>query len=252
MNPTRFNFLKVQISAESLSTATSKVLGYSFKKPDYICFPDASVVKAANDDPLLLDILNHSYLTLPDGKPSQLAAKLQGFKNVSTVSGFYLMKNLLNSGLTHYFYGGDEQVLKKMKIYLENDFPDAKVLGYKSPPFVPVNGIKSNPQIAEDIAQITKLKPDIVWIGISSPKQDYLMHYHFKSFDHSLMIGVGGVFLYVSDDSLKSPEWVKKIGMRWVYRLSKEPKRLWPKYYETILFLLKNSGFFIKSALHRA
>lgn len=252
MNSIRFNFLQVRISAENLGTATEKISRFPFKKSGYVCFPDASVVKAASEDALLLDILNNSFLTLPDGKPSQLAAKVQGFDQVKTVSGYYLLKSLLNSGLTHYFYGGDEEVLKKMASNLLAEFPGSKILGYKSPPFVAVDKIATDLTILNDIVEINKLKPDLVWIGISSPKQDYLMHFHHKSFHKSLLLGVGGVFLYVADGSLKSPEWMKKAGLRWVYRLAKEPKRLWPKYYGTFRFLLANSGFFLNALKNRS
>jgi N-acetylglucosaminyldiphosphoundecaprenol N-acetyl-beta-D-mannosaminyltransferase len=120
------------------------------------------------------------------------------------------------------------------------------VLGYKSPPFVSAREIGSSSQVKADIEQINALKPDLVWIGISSPKQDYLMHHFYQHLDKSLMLGVGGVFLYFADESLRSPEWVKKMGLRWIYRLLKEPKRLWPKYFATIKFLTRNSPFFLR------
>jgi N-acetylglucosaminyldiphosphoundecaprenol N-acetyl-beta-D-mannosaminyltransferase len=66
------------------------------------------------------------------------------------------------------------------------------------------------------------------------------------------MLGVGGVFLYFADGSLKSPEFIKKMGLRWAYRLLKEPSRLWPKYYGTFKFLLGNSGYFLRSYRKRS
>lgn len=245
----RFNFLGVWISKINPAEARQRISEYSFESPGYICFPDASVVKDASKDEFLTNILNSSFLTMPDGKPSQLAAKLQGVKGVKTVSGFHLCKSLLTSNLTHYFYGSDDEGLQKLKEKIESDFPKANVLGYKSPPFVSKGEIEENQTIISDITEINQLKPDLVWIGISSPKQDYLMHFHHKRLDKSLMLGIGGALLYFSDSSMKSPEWIKKIGFRWAYRLAKEPRRLWKKYFDTFCFLFRNSPYFMKAFL---
>lgn len=246
MSNQRFDFLGVQISVTNPTEAVKQVSSYSFAGPGYICFPDASVVKEANADPVLKSILNNAYLTMPDGKPSQVVARLRGKKTVSTVSGFHLSKALLQTDATHYFYGGTDALLVDLRKNLAQQFPQAKILGFKSPPFVPAAEIGQNEQIRRDIEAINQLQPDYIWIGISSPKQDYLMHHHHQSLDRSLMLGVGGVFLYLADESLKSPEWVKKMGLRWAYRLLKEPKRLWPKYYATFSFLFRNSTYFFK------
>lgn len=247
----RFNFLGTSISVINPGEARNQVLAYPYLQPGYVCFPDASVVKDATQDALLTTILNNSYLTMPDGKPSQIAARLQGHHEVTTVSGFYLCQSLLNTKLTHFFYGGDEASLRNIRNAIETSYPDAKVLGYKAPPFVTLNEIQANPLIKQDFEAINKLQPDIIWIGISSPKQDYLMHFHHKQLDKSLLMGIGGAMLYFSDSTLKSPEWIKKIGMRWAYRLAKEPGRLGKKYSSTFRFLLSNTPFFVKCMFHK-
>lgn len=246
MDNSRFDFLGVKISVINPAIAAQKIKEYPFTGPAYICFPDASVVKEAYTDPLLRQVLNTSYLTMPDGKPSQIVARLKGHKTVSTVSGFHLCQALLQTDLTHYFYGGSDATIDSMKKKLQQQFPQAKILGYKAPPFVSAAEIGSSEQVKADIENIRALQPNLVWIGISSPKQDYLMHHFHQHLPQSLMLGVGGVFLYFADESLRSPEWVKKMGLRWAYRLIKEPKRLWPKYYATIKFLLQNRSFFFK------
>lgn len=246
-----FNFLQVKISAVNLKKAIQQITSAGNQLPAYVCFPDASVVLEASKDATLALILDNALLTMPDGKPSQLAARLQGFKEVTTVSGFHLCSALLNTKMSHYFYGGNDEVLRKLKDNIVQNYPDAKVLGYKSPPFIQLENIQSSVVIANDITEINLLKPDLVWVGISSPKQDYLMHHFYEQLDKSLMLGVGGVFLYFADGSLKSPEWVKKVGLRWLYRLVKEPVRLWPKYYRTFVFLIANAGFFVRAFVNR-
>lgn len=246
MSNSQFDFLGVRISVINPADAIKKISNYPFTAPAYICFPDASVIKEASADPLLTNILNNAFLTMPDGKPSQVVGRLRGNRSVSTVSGFHLCKALLQTELTHYFYGGTDALLTDLQKNLQQQFPRARVLGFKAPPFIGLSDIPGSTQMVADMAEINALKPDLVWIGISSPKQDYLMHYHHQRLDKSLMLGVGGVFLYLADESLKSPEWVKKIGLRWAYRLAKEPKRLWPKYYATFKFMIQNSPFFFR------
>jgi len=251
MNPSRFDFLGVQISVINPDEAVKAIRAYDFQAPAYICFPDASVVKEASADPVLTGILNRSLLTMPDGKPSQLVARLKGHKKVSTVSGFHLCKALLQTELTHYFYGGSDEMIPALQANLQREFPQARILGFKSPPFVKATDIAGSTQIKADIEQINQLRPDLVWIGISSPKQDYLMHHFHQQLDRSVMLGVGGVFLYLSDESLKSPEWIKKMGLRWAFRLMKEPKRLWPKYYATGKFLVQHAPFFVRQLAYK-
>lgn len=247
----RFDFLGVQISDINLPKAEAFVKAFPFDRPAYICFPDASVIREAGQDAQLRAILNAALLTMPDGKPSQLAARLQGFKDVRTVSGFHLCKALLQTDLTHYFYGGSEDMLTKIRLNLQANYPKAKILGFKSPPFVEKEAIETNAEIAGDIAAINRTLPDILWIGISSPKQDYLMHHFFQQLDKTIMMGVGGVFLYLADESLKSPEWMKKMGLRWAFRLAKEPARLWPKYLDTFKFLAANIPYFLQLPMKR-
>ncbi len=247
----RFDFMGVHLSVINTSKVFNLIAHRKISIPGYVCFPDTSVVKEANEDPFLASILNKAQLTIPDGKPSQLAAFLKGYDEVETVSGFHLCNALLNTGLSHYFYGGNDTIIRNMQLNIESEFPQANVLGYKAPPFLNKKDVENNASIQKDMDHIRTLNPDLVWIGISSPKQDYLMHFFYQQLPGSLMLGVGGVFLYFSDKSLKSPELVKKIGLRWAYRLLKEPARLWPKYYGTLKFLFFNSGYFIRALIDR-
>ena len=160
-----------------------------------------------------------------------------------TISGYKLLQSLLNTELTHYFYGTDEDTLFLLKVKIEDEYPNAKVLGYKAPPFVnSPEEVLHNAQMTSDILELKQLKPDIIWIGISSPKQDYLMNSFYQKLDHGIMIGVGAVFLYMSGKIKKSPEWIKKIGLRWLYRMLQEPGRLIP-------FVLPNLISFVKLVL---
>ena len=232
----RYNYLGVEINATNLGETTDYLLQYDYQQANYVLFPDSSVVVNAQNDEKLRKILNSSLLTLPDGMPSALYARSKGYKNVSTVSGFLLCHRLLSSGLTHYFLGSSADKLQKIKNNIEIKFPGAKVLGYSSLPFHDLESFKKGLLFEKELEEINRLKPDLIWVGISSPKQDYLVDQHVSKLEHGVFLGVGGVFDYLSEEQKKSPEWIKKIGLRWLWRLAKEPKRLGPKYWSVIKF----------------
>lgn len=235
----RFNFFDTLINATNPDEVTDFLRTYDYSKANYIAFPDSSVVAAAQQDADLRSILNSSLLTLPDGKPSEFFARINGYKNVSTVSGFWLCKRLLKTDLKHYFLGSSEDKLNKIRTVIKDEFPDANVVGYHSPPFHDISFFKAGNTLQNALDEINRLQPDLIWIGISSPKQDYLMRSHLPGLHHGVMLGVGGVFDYLSGDVKKSPEWVKKIGLRWLWRLAKEPKRLGSKYLLTMRVFLR-------------
>lgn len=225
-----YNFTGIDITATNLGEVAEHLKAYHYNKAAHIAFPDASVLAMAQEDDGLKAILNSTWLTLPDGKPQEIVGRRLGHKNVKTVSGYWLCQTLLESELTHYFYGSTPEVLASIEKEVKEKFPNAKVLGYKSPPFVATGDLKDNEDIISDFNEINALKPNLLWIGLSSPKQDYLIHHHLHRLDSSLCLGVGGVFDYLSGRVEKSPEWVKKVGLRWFWRLASEPKRLWRKY----------------------
>jgi N-acetylglucosaminyldiphosphoundecaprenol N-acetyl-beta-D-mannosaminyltransferase len=228
--PKRVDVFGTHFSNINLPQVIEFIKGYSFERPAYICFPDSYVIVKAYQNQLLQDVLNNTCLTLPDGKPVEFYSKLKGLKNISTVSGYWLCKSLLDSELTHFFYGGDNYKLLKLEKELKEEFPNSKIKGFRPAPFLGSDQIVGNQILLRDIKYINSLKPDLIWIGISSPKQDFLMNNYIKYLDQGLMLGVGGVFNYLSGYKKISPEWIKKIGFRWLYRLIKEPARLWKKY----------------------
>lgn len=202
----------------------------------YISFPDLYNIIRANHDDYLKNIYKNSTLTLPDGKPSQFLLKKKGFKKVTTISGYWLCKKLLETELTHFFYGTSQKNIDLMKIYFTKEYPKAKILGFKSPPLVLEEEIKSNNLIEADLEEIFKLNPNIIWVGISSPKQDLLMHYNHLVNKGTIMIGVGAVFDYFAGTAYMGPEWLKKMGLRWLYHLIIDPKR----YIGKVTYILRN------------
>jgi N-acetylglucosaminyldiphosphoundecaprenol N-acetyl-beta-D-mannosaminyltransferase len=202
----------------------------------YISFPDIYNIVRSNQDQFLKNIYKSSTLTLPDGKPSQFFLKKKGVENVTTISGYWLCKKLLETELTHFFYGTSEVNLNLMKMYFLKEHSKAKILGFKSPPFISEEEIKISKLIKYDLEEINKFKPNIIWVGISSPKQDLLMHYYHSVNRGTIMIGVGAVFDYFAGTAHMGPEWIKKMGLRWLYQLLRDPKR----YYGRLFYVLRH------------
>lgn len=225
------------------------ILHSDYSVPRYFCFLDMSVLTKALHSQKLQSIIDESFMAIPDGKPLEFFLRLKGFRKSRTISGYWLMNELLKSDLTHYFYGSHDHILPLMIKRIKSLYPQTKVAGYKCPPFFKDNNsIFSNETLKNDIAEINEKKPDIVWIGISSPKQDFLMNYMKSKLHHGHMFGVGAVFDYMAGTHKISPQWVKDIGFRWLYRLFQDPARLWKKYLCTVWLLI---FYYLKRAVRK-
>lgn len=230
----RINIFGTMVSIANIKKAPLQIKELIGKGSGYICLPDGYVIVSATKNKKLQNILNSSLISFPDGSPLVMYARQKGHKDISSVSGFWLVKTLLNTEVSHYFYGSSPEELEKIKSKIEGEFPTANVLGYKSPPWIDLNDIEDNAEIQKDINEINTLKPNIVWIGLNSPKQDYLMKAYAPIFDNTLMVGIGGVYDYLSGTMKISPEWVKKLSLRWVYRITQNPKRIYKKAFIAI------------------
>lgn len=133
----------------------------------------------------------------------------------------------VKQGKKHYFYGGkDEEVLKKLKINLEKDYPGIQIVGMYSPPFRALTE-EEDKKICDEI---NELKPDFLWVGIGAPKQEMWMWKHQEKIHNTVMFGVGAGFNFFAGTLDKAPKWMEKASLEWLFRLSKEPKRLWRRY----------------------
>lgn len=225
----RISIFGTQVSVTNIRKAPGQIYRLAKTTPGYICLPDGFVIVSATKNKKLQNILNNSLMTLPDGSPLVMYAKRKGIKNFGSVSGFWLVKELIKTDLSHYFYGSSDKELEKIKQNLSEEFPVAKLLGFKSPPWVKLEEIEESEQLKNDMKEIKELQPNIVWIGMNSPKQDYLMDTYSKMLPNTILIGIGGVYDYLSGTMKISPEWVKKLGLRWVYRVTQNPQRIFKK-----------------------
>jgi N-acetylglucosaminyldiphosphoundecaprenol N-acetyl-beta-D-mannosaminyltransferase len=169
--------------------------------------------------------------------------KLNGHRHMDRVYGPDLMLEICRwsetSGCRHFFYGGAPGVAETLRDRLTARFPGLVVAGCHTPPFRPLTS-------AEDLAlqqSIKEARVDILWVGLSTPKQEKFMAEYLPRLDVTLMVGVGAAFDFHSGRVKQSPRWIQRSGLEWFYRLCQEPRRLARRYLKNNpLFVLKVAG----------
>ena len=176
---------------------------------------------------------NNSYLSIPDGTPLVWYSKSKGSKSIKRCFGpemmYQFFKKTSESNFKHFFYGGNEGVGEKLKSNFENEF-NSNIVGTYCPPFRPLNK-KENQELK---SLIKKTKPDIIWVGLSTPKQELFMNEYIDQLDCKLMFGVGAAFDYHTGSIVVAPKLVQKMGLEWLFRITLEPRRLYKRYFEIV------------------
>jgi N-acetylglucosaminyldiphosphoundecaprenol N-acetyl-beta-D-mannosaminyltransferase len=195
-------------------------------------------------DPTLRDIHNQSGLTTPDGMPLVWAARYAGAPTVSRVYGPDLFLTMAahaqHDGTRWYFYGGKEGVAEELATRMRARYPGLQVVGVYSPPFRALT-----PDEDEAILRIINdARPDVVWVGLSTPKQERWMASHLGRVNASALIGVGAAFDIHAGNLRQAPHWMQRSGTEWIFRLMMEPRRLWRRY-------LRNNPVFAFRILRR-
>jgi N-acetylglucosaminyldiphosphoundecaprenol N-acetyl-beta-D-mannosaminyltransferase len=227
----RMNILGVGISTIDMGDALklSDALIRSEKR-SYICVTDVHTVIEAQSDSALRSILNRSFLTTPDGVPLVWVGRLLGHRRVRRVYGpDFLMEMCKVSGerkYRHFFFGGKPGVAQRLAAKLMKRFPGLEIVGVYTPPFRPLSSDEER-QLEQ---MVKEAQPDILWVGLGSPKQERFMAQFCGRLDAKLMVGVGAAFDIHSGAVKEAPQWIKNLGLQWLHRLAQEPRRLWKRY----------------------
>jgi len=227
----RVNVLGVGLSVLNLDLAIRQIhQAIETRSKGYICVTGVHGVMEAQEDPAFRDILNRSFLNTPDGMPMVWAGKLNGFSEMDRVYGPDLMllvcQESVREGYSHFFYGGADGVADELKRRMEGRFPGIRITGTYTPPFRPLNA-KEEAALAQTISE---QRPDIIWVGLSTPKQEKFMAQYLPKLDTTLMFGVGAAFDFHAGRVQQAPRWIQRSGMEWFFRLCSEPRRLWRRY----------------------
>ena len=214
-----------------INELTSK--NYQFKNVCVSATGAHGIISATKDEKFY-NILNSFDYNLPDGQPLVWVAKLKGATKINRCFGPFVFKEIMlstaNKKFKHYFCGGKEGVAENLVISCINKFNNNNIVGTHSPPFREL--------LEDDIIKLARdinnKKTDILWIGISTPKQEILAYRLSKYTNVKIIVTVGAAFDYYTGSIIIAPAWIQNLGLEWLYRLCLEPKRLWKRYIEIV------------------
>lgn len=227
----RVDVLGVGISAVDMDMARDEITRWiDAREPHYVCVTGVHGVMESQRDAELLAIHNSSGLTTPDGMPMVWAGHRAGAKWMRRVYGPDLMISVLEraaeQGWGSFLYGGKEGVPELVAARLKERFPTLRIVGTYSPPFRPLTPDEDDALVE----RINTTRPDLVWVGLSTPKQERWMASHVGRISAPALIGVGAAFDFHAGLIPQAPPWMQSRGLEWLYRLTKEPRRLWKRY----------------------
>ena len=239
-SPLRCNILGVGVSVINMPQALETIARWvDDREAHTICVTPAHAIMDVYQDEELRQIYNHSGLTTPDGMAIVWLLKWYGYSAVDRVYGPDLLlavcEQSVDRGYRHYFYGAAPGVAQQLADSLQARYPGLEVVGVESPPYRPL----TLEEDAEVVGRIRDAKPDFVWVGIGSPRQERWMREHLALLDVPVLVGVGAAFDFLSGNKPQAPRWIQRSGLEWLFRLVSEPRRLWRRYirYPKFVFL---------------
>ena len=200
------------------------------RRDRYVVLRDVHGVMRARCDAKLQNAHEVSDLTAPDGMPLVWIARLAGISEISRVCGPDLLPAVCERGLSlgwrHYFLGGGPGIAEAAIRRLKERYPGILIVGSQCPPFRALNEEEDESMCAS----IRSARPDFLWIGLGTPKQEIWMHAHRGRCGGVILLGVGAAFDFEAGTISRAPKWMQKCGLEWLCRLVQEPKRLWERY----------------------
>ena len=245
------NILDSLIDVTSYSKTTQEISAWSHASESrYICAANVHMIMEAYDSPEFQEVVNNADIVTPDGIPLVWMLRLKGYKNQQRVYGPTLMLHVLKMAVQENipvgFYGGDSKTLAILVKRMQAEFSGLNVSYVFSPPFRQLSSAEDR----DVVKRIQEADVRILFVGLGCPKQERWMAVHRDRIP-SVMIGVGAAFDFHAGVISQAPSWMQKLGLEWLFRLSREPKRLWKRYLHhnprfIILALMDLFGIFEK------
>ena len=227
----RVRILGVPVSAITLQDAVSTIDTWiRTRRRHYVCVTGVHGVMECRHDPALRAIHDAAGMVTPDGMPLVWMAHRLGFPGVGRVYGPDLMREISRVspalGFRHFYFGGPAGLADQLAAALRARHPGLVVAGTFSPPFAAI----SEEEDEAIVRMINAAKPDIVWVGLSTPKQERWMSAHRDRIEAPVMIGVGAAFDFLAGTKRQAPPWMQRNGLEWLFRMLTEPRRLGRRY----------------------
>ncbi len=227
------NVLGVRVDPTNMDLAVETVITWA-RSTDrgcrYVCVRDVHGVVEAQSDERFRSILNNADLNVPDGTPLTWLGWFAGFREMGRVYGPDFMVRVCEASvehkIAHFFYGGKDGVAAELAGRFEQRFPGLRVAGTHCPPFRSL----TEEEQESIVNMINASGAHILWVGLSTPKQERLMSDLHRRLHAHVAFGVGAAFDYNTDRLRRAPRWVQRAGLEWLYRLLQEPRRLISRY----------------------
>ena len=182
-------------------------------------------------DILFQEALLNGGALIPDGASMVLAFKFLRREKIERIAGWdlfqYEMNKLNAKGGVCFFLGSSERTLELVREKAKEVYPNIKIVTY-SPPYKKEFSEEDNKAM---IDTVNSVNPDLLWIGMTAPKQEKWAYVHLDELNVHCHIGtIGAVFDFFAGTVQRAPQWWQKNGLEWAYRLLKEPNRMWRRY----------------------
>ena len=198
------------------------------KEPLHLMGVNADKINELNENERLKQIVNSCGIINADGASVIKASKYLGIPLPERVAGIDLMQSLIKlsekKGYSVYLLGAKQEIVEKTAKVIKEQYPKLKLLGIH-------NGYFKESDWPEISRELKKLKPDFVFVGITSPMKEYLIEFLQDDGNDSVFMGVGGSFDVISGSIPRAPKWMQNSGLEWLFRVIQEPRRLFKRYF---------------------
>ncbi len=227
----KLKVIKSLVTHTSLEEATPVMLDLAkHHKPSYVCLVNAHMSIEAYDDPNFEKVVNNATIAFPDGAPIAKMMELLYKVKQKRIAGMdlfpYLLKKSDENNLNVAFIGSTNEVLDRIKNKVNSQFKNITISALISPPF------RQKWDVQAYINTFNKTQTHIVFVALGCPLQEKWMFENSAKIN-ALLIGVGGAFPTYVGVIKRAPKWMQNIGLEWLYRLLKEPKRMARRYFYT-------------------
>ncbi|MBW3661825.1 MAG: WecB/TagA/CpsF family glycosyltransferase [Actinobacteria bacterium] len=236
--PQRVEVVGTPISPTSYDEVLYLLENQPSDAPLVVYFCNVHSVMTARRDPFLAAAVRAADVTTPDGMPLVWALRRLGIVDQQRVYGPDLFELALRHGTgrdwRHFLLGTTEATLDRLEECAAERAPGVRIVGRHAPPFRPLEPDEEDEIVAHVIAANT----DLLWVGMGMPKQELLIRRLAPRLPGVALLGVGAAFDFMAGTVPQAPAWMQRVGLEWLYRLLREPHRLWRRYlWNNPLFL---------------
>lgn len=222
--------LGCRVSRTTLPQAVELIetwIGTPHDRPRHVVATGFHGIWEAYKNPQLRQVLNSASLFCPDGIAPVWLSRLHGRPLFERVTGPDLMAAFFakanSTGYSSFFFGDTAETLTTLKSSLQTRYPRHRIAGVVSPPFHALSSEEEQRMLDE----INDAHPDVLWVGLGMPKQEWWIHQHLNDLRVPVVAGVGAAFRFLSGTVRRAPQWIGNCGFEWLWRLAMEPSKLW-------------------------